>query len=71
MSKPNYLGQGIKPYQYFYFRIIIPKDLRENLGKSIFIDYLITCLPKKGNGENKYGSFLEFQIEYITYLYKV
>ena len=34
MSNSKYLIQGIKPYQYFYFRCIIPKDLRDILGKS-------------------------------------
>jgi len=57
MSKPNYLGQGIKPYQYYYFRCIIPKDLREILGKSVFIDYLITCLPKKWGWREKVWKF--------------
>ena len=71
MSNQNHLSRGTKPYQYYYYRCIIPKDLREILGKSVFIDYLITCLPKNGNGEKKYGSFLEFQIDYITHLYKV
>ena len=57
MSKPNYLGQGIKPYQYYYFRCIIPKDLREILGKSVFIDYLITRLPKKWEWREKVWKF--------------
>ena len=34
MSNSKYLFQGTKPYQYFYFRCIIPKDLRDILGKS-------------------------------------
>ena len=35
MSKPNYLAQGTKPYQYYYFHCIIPNDLRGILGKSV------------------------------------
>ena len=34
MSNQNHLSRGTKPYQYYYFRCIIPKDLRETLGKS-------------------------------------
>jgi len=34
MSNRNYLARGTKPYQYYYFHCIIPKDLRETLGKS-------------------------------------
>jgi hypothetical protein len=30
-------------------------------------DYLITCLPKNRNGKKKYGSFLEFEIEWILW----
>ena len=35
MSNRNYLARGTKPYQYWYFHCIIPKDLRETLGKSV------------------------------------
>ena len=28
MHNQNYLARGTKPYQYFYFRCIIPKDLK-------------------------------------------
>ena len=35
MSNRNYLARGSKPYQYYYFHCIIPKDLREILGKSV------------------------------------
>ena len=35
MSNRNYLARGTKPYQYYYFHCIIPKDLRDNLGKSV------------------------------------
>ena len=34
MSNHNYLARSTKPYQNFYFRCIIPKDLRGMLGKS-------------------------------------
>ena len=34
MSNRNYLARGTKPYQYYYFHCIIPKDLRGILGKS-------------------------------------
>ena len=34
MSNQNHLSRGTKPYQYYYFRCIIPKDLRSILGKS-------------------------------------
>ena len=34
MSNQNHLSRGTKPYQYYYFRCIITKDLRETLGKS-------------------------------------
>jgi len=33
MSNRNYLARGNKPYQYYYFHCIIPKDLRDILGK--------------------------------------
>ena len=35
MSNRNYLARGTKPYQYWYFHCIIPKDLRDILGKSV------------------------------------
>ena len=35
MSNRNYLARGTKPYQYWYFHCIIPKDLRDTLGKSV------------------------------------
>ena len=35
MRNRNYLARGTKPYQYYYFHCIIPKDLRGILGKSI------------------------------------
>jgi integrase len=35
MSNRNYLARGTKPYQYYYFHCIIPKDLRGILGTSI------------------------------------
>ena len=35
MSNQNCLARGTKPYQYWYFHCIIPKDLRETLGISI------------------------------------
>ena len=34
MRNRNYLARGTKPYQYYYFHCIIPKDLRGILGKS-------------------------------------
>ena len=34
MSNQNHLSRGTKPYQYYYFRCIIPKDLKGILGKS-------------------------------------
>ena len=34
MSNQNHLSRGTKPYQYYYYRCIIPKDLRGTLGKS-------------------------------------
>ena len=34
MSNQNHLVKGTKPYQYYFFRCIIPKDLRSILGKS-------------------------------------
>ena len=34
MRNRNYLARGTKPYQYYSFHGIIPKDLREILGKS-------------------------------------
>ena len=34
MINRNHLAQGTKPYQNFYFRCIIPKDLKGMLGKS-------------------------------------
>ena len=34
MRNQNHLTQGRKPYQYFYFRCIIPKDFIEILGQS-------------------------------------
>ena len=34
MSNQNHLSRGTKPYQYHYFRCIIPKDLRGTLDKS-------------------------------------
>ena len=34
MSNQNHLSRGTKPYQYYYFRCIIPKDLRGTLDKS-------------------------------------
>ena len=33
MNNRNYLARGNKPYQYYYFHCIIPKDLRDILGK--------------------------------------
>ena len=33
MSNQNHLVKGTKPYQYYFFRCIIPKDLRSILGK--------------------------------------
>ena len=35
MRNRNYLARGTKPYQYYYFHCIIPKDLRGILGKSV------------------------------------
>ena len=35
MTNRNYLARGTKTYQYYYFHCIIPKDLREILGKSV------------------------------------
>jgi len=35
MRNQNYLARGTKPYQYYDFHCIIPKDLRGILGKSI------------------------------------
>ena len=35
MRNRNYLARGTKPYQYYYFHCIIPKDLREILGTSV------------------------------------
>ena len=34
MRNRNYLARSTKPYQYYYFHCIIPKDLRGILGKS-------------------------------------
>ena len=34
MSNRNHLAQGTKPYQNFYFRCIIPKDLKGMFGQS-------------------------------------
>ena len=34
MRNQHHLTRGRKPYQYYYFRCIIPKDLRGILGKS-------------------------------------
>ena len=40
MSNQNHLVKGTKPYQYYFFRCIIPKDLRSILGKSQIRIYL-------------------------------
>ena len=40
MSKLKYVIQRIKPYQYFYFRWIIPEDLRGIIVKSQVRIYL-------------------------------
>ena len=34
MSNQHHLVKGTKPYHYYFFRCIIPKDLRSILGKS-------------------------------------
>ena len=34
MSNPTYLAQGTKPYQYYFFRCILPADIKSILGKS-------------------------------------
>ena len=35
MRNQNHLTRGRKPYQYYYFRCIIPKDLRGMLGTTV------------------------------------
>ena len=35
MRNRNYLARGTKPYQYYYFHCIIPKDLKGILGTSV------------------------------------
>ena len=34
MSNPTYLAQGTKPYQYYFFRCILPTDIKNILSKS-------------------------------------
>ena len=34
MSNQHHLVKGTKPYHYYFFRCILPKDLRSILGKS-------------------------------------
>ena len=36
MRNQNHLARGRKPYQYYYFRCIIPTDFIEILGQSQF-----------------------------------
>jgi len=46
MRNRNYLARGTKPYQYYYFHCIIPKDLRGILGIRISLKNSDYCYSK-------------------------